>query len=99
MYIENLGFDPEFSNFSLGMVCYYFLIEDSINSGISSIYLGDGTQEYKRRYNGINQLAFDGIVDRKITSTEKENSITFQIIKKLIKSIKKLTTYFFNKCL
>ena len=26
--------------------------------------MGDGTQEYKKRFNGINQLAFDGFVTR-----------------------------------
>jgi hypothetical protein len=65
VYLENLTFNQELSGYSLGMVLYYFVIGDLINSKKINVYLGDGNQEYKRRFNGINQLAFDGYIIRK----------------------------------
>ena len=65
-YIENLAFNPELSKFSLGTVLYYYLINDLINEKTKYIYLGDGNQEYKKRFNGTNQLCFDGFIKRPI---------------------------------
>jgi hypothetical protein len=65
VYLENLTYNSELSSYSLGIILYYFVVGELINSKKVNLYLGDGNQEYKRRFNGVNQLAFDGYIIRK----------------------------------
>lgn len=64
-YFENFSYDKNFAAYSLGDVIYYYAICDLISKKYKYIYLGDGWQDFKFCYNGINQLAFDGYVTRK----------------------------------
>lgn len=64
-YLENFAYNINFSKYSLGMVLYHYYIEDLINNNVKYIFLGDGKQEYKKRYNGENRLAFDGYISIK----------------------------------
>lgn len=88
-YLENLSHNPELHKLSLGTVLYYYLITDLINQKVKYIYLGDGYQEYKKRFNGTNQLAFDGFIDRP-RRKYKINTTRLKLAKKCLFKNKKL---------
>jgi hypothetical protein len=64
VYLENITYNKEFAKYGPGIVLYDFLLRDLIFRGKKEIYLGDGNQEYKRRFCGENQLAFNGVISR-----------------------------------
>jgi len=87
-YLENFGFNNELSKYSLGMVLYYYYITDLIKNEVKYIYLGDGSQEYKKRFNGKNKLAFDGFIQIKQNKYSQKKSV-----KSFTKKFKSLFRY------
>jgi len=64
VYFENITYNKDFAKYGLGIVLYDYVLKDLINAGKTMLYLGDGNQEYKRRFCGENQMAFDGVIYR-----------------------------------
>jgi hypothetical protein len=64
-FFENFSYDKQYAPYSLGDVIYYHAICDLITNHFKFIYLGDGWQDFKSCYNGINNLVFDGYVRKK----------------------------------
>jgi hypothetical protein len=64
VYLENITYNKNFAQYGPGVVLYDYLLKDLICNGKKVLYLGDGNQEYKRRFCGENQLAFDGVIGR-----------------------------------
>jgi hypothetical protein len=88
VYLENISYNNEYSKYGVGIVLYYHLINDLIERGKTALYLGDGYQEYKRRFCGDNQLVFDGYICR--NNLIKIIALIKRILVKVNKNIRKL---------
>jgi hypothetical protein len=89
VWSENIAYNSELYKYSVGTILYYYFINDSINNKKKYLFLGDGKQDYKRRFNGINQLVFDGYIIR--------NSFFIKIIECLKRKIKKMMHCFYSE--
>jgi CelD/BcsL family acetyltransferase involved in cellulose biosynthesis len=92
VYLENITYNNEYSKYGVGIVLYYHLINDLIERGKTVLYLGDGYQEYKRRFCGENQLVFDGFICR--NDLIKMIKLIKQTLVKAEKSIRRLLRCF-----
>lgn len=63
-YLQNLSYNPEFANYSPGIVLLYSVISDLIQNNLTTLYMGGGSLEYKRRMGGENRPAYHGIIIR-----------------------------------
>ena len=67
--------DKKYTKYSLGMVLYYGIICDLIKIGRKKFYLSGGWLDYKKRYNGILQYTYSGLVykDSKIKRSHRHS--------------------------
>lgn len=77
VYLENLTYDMEFSNYSPGMIAYDMVLERLINKGKESIYLGGGDYSYKKKYNSVETAVTDGKIYRSLAITIKYKVIDY----------------------
>lgn len=63
-FLENLTYDVEYRNYSVGTILYYNTIKELINRNIKTFYLFDGTGEYKMRFNGTKIQTYSGTIYR-----------------------------------
>ena len=60
VYFENLTYNKEFSNYGLGMMAYYYAIEQLIERGYKRIYLGGGDYSYKKDSKAVKSETMSG---------------------------------------
>lgn len=60
VFLDNIGYDSYYSNFSIGSVLYYSMVKDLIESEAETLFLLGGRQEYKRRFNGVLTETYSG---------------------------------------
>lgn len=65
--------DKKYAKYSLGMVLYYGIICDLIKLGRKKFFLSGGWLDYKKRYNGILQYTYSGIINRGSTTKHKHH--------------------------
>lgn len=65
--------DKKYIKYSLGMVLYYGIICDLINLGRKKFYLSGGWLDYKKRYNGILQYTYSGMIFRENRTSKKHH--------------------------
>ena len=65
--------DKKHAKYSLGMVLYYGIICDLIKLGRKKFFLSGGWLDYKKRYNGILQYTYSGIINRGSTANHKHH--------------------------
>lgn len=63
-YLQNLSYNLEYANYSPGIVLLYSVISDLIQNNLTTLYMGGGSLEYKRRMGGENRPAYHGIIIR-----------------------------------
>ncbi len=62
VYLENLTYDPDFSQYSPGQLLYQYYLERLIEKKRESLFLMGGNYEYKRRYGAIEDTVWFGIL-------------------------------------
>ncbi len=91
VYIENLTYDTQLSNYSPGKILYDEYLKSLIEKGIKEIYLLGGNYSYKKRYSSIEETVYNCII-YKNSFVEKKYKIKEFIIKSL-KYIKRHIKY------
>ena len=64
VYLENLTYDTNYHKFSPGQVLYDWFLCKLIEKGFKEIFLAGGTTSYKKRYGGIEDTTYCGIIFR-----------------------------------
>ena len=71
--------DKKYKKYSLGTVLYYAIICDLITLKRNNFYLSGGWLDYKRRYNGICQYTYSGIISKKHKKKKKHHSFWWHL--------------------
>lgn len=61
---ENFTYDTKYSKYSIGKIIYDEYICKLVNHDIKTVFLGGGDYDYKRRYNSIEDVVYDGVMYR-----------------------------------
>ncbi len=64
VYIENLGYDIEFSSYSPGTLVYYNFLTEMEKEGVNYVFLGKSGLEYKKRFDSKEYVRYSGIIYR-----------------------------------
>lgn len=86
-YLENLTYDLQYRSYSVGTVLYYISIVNLINDGIRELYLADGEYEYKSRFGAIEEIAFNGLIQKDGFSLQSVPGAMKRNIKRVIKRV------------
>ncbi|MDR1071318.1 MAG: GNAT family N-acetyltransferase [Rickettsiales bacterium] len=89
-YLENITYNPDFAKYSAGMVLFYHVICELIESGHEQFYLLGGDMEYKRHFNGIMTDTYSCQFSRKYFSPSLFMSIvarTPALVRKIVRGI------------
>ena len=98
VYLENISYSPEMYQYSPGIQLFDYMIFELSRQGKRGIYMGDGNQIYKKRYNAIEDVVLTGniyknklsknfyIVQNKVISATKIFRLTKFYIKPKVPS-------------
>lgn len=64
VYIENLTYDTAYAKYSLGKILYDIYLKELIKKGKKEIFLLGGDYEYKRRYDSVEEVTYNGVIYR-----------------------------------
>lgn len=64
VYLENLTYSSTLAEYSFGKMIYTMFLERMIEKEKEAVFLGDGNQEYKRYFGGLETEIWNGIVYR-----------------------------------
>lgn len=64
IYLENLSYDSVYAAFSPGIILYEKFLERMTQMGSEVVFLGNGNQLYKSRFNGQEYIVYSGAVYR-----------------------------------
>lgn len=64
VYLENISYEKEFSKYSPGIILYEYFLEEMIRENCKYVFLGNGCQSYKSRFNSVEYLVFSGTIYR-----------------------------------
>lgn len=79
-YLENLSYNTNMAQFSPGLILYAFFLERLIDVGIKLLFLGNGKQEYKKRFGSQEFIVYTGEIYR--NSIVKVSANLFSFMKK-----------------
>ncbi len=90
-YFENVSYDIQYGGRYIGIVLYYFSICNLIKTKVKRLFLANGEYQYKANYGAIEEIAFNGSIQRAgfslrtLTGTIKRNFK--RAIKKFVRPI------------
>ena len=77
VYLENLAYDSDLAKFSPGMMAYDMMLEKLIEKGKTSLFLGGGDYDYKKKYDSIETTVTEGKIYRSTPIKFKYTCIDF----------------------
>lgn len=88
-YLENFSFDVQYSRYSPGQQIYEYVLTRLIEKNFRMVFLAGGDYDYKRKYGGIEEILYDGVIFRNIYQRIKYIIITYYY-KHILWKLKKL---------
>ena len=76
-YLENFSFDIQYSRYSPGQQIYEYVMTRLIEKNFKKVFLAGGDYDYKRKYGGIEESLYDGVICRNAYHRLKYNLITY----------------------
>ncbi len=72
-YFENVTYNPKFKDFSVGMQCIFYGIENLIHQGVKTVYCGGGAYVYKEILKAEKTDTFNGVIKRENKTNMLQN--------------------------
>lgn len=70
VYFENFSYNTKYKAYSIGSVMYDIYLEQLIDRGRETVFLGGGEYDYKKRYGSIAFITYSGMIYRNPLKTQ-----------------------------